>query len=56
MPRCKLITAEHRKYWNCVQVQSGHAEMIADQMNSKTYTNCSNGAALAGHSNDVVFD
>jgi hypothetical protein len=56
MPRCKHITAEHRKYWNCVKFQSSHAEMIADQTNSTAYTDCSNSAALAGHSDDVVFD
>jgi hypothetical protein len=39
-----------------VQLQSGHAEMIADQMNSKTYKNRSNSAALAGYSDDVVLD
>jgi hypothetical protein len=55
MPRCKHITAEHREYRNCVKFESGHAEMIADQTNSKAYANRSNSAALAG-ANDVVFD
>jgi hypothetical protein len=55
MPRCEHITAEHREYRNCVKFESGHAEMIADQTNSKAYANRSNSAALAG-ANDVVFD
>jgi hypothetical protein len=38
-----------------VKFESGHAEMIADQTNSKAYANRSNSAALAG-ANDVVFD
>jgi hypothetical protein len=53
--RCKHITAEHRKNWNRVKSPSSHAEMIADQTNGKTYANCSNSSALAGHSNDAVF-
>jgi hypothetical protein len=55
MPRCEHITAEHREYRNCVKFPSSHAEMIADQANSKAYTNRTNSAALAGAS-DVVFD
>jgi hypothetical protein len=55
MPRRKHITAEHREYRNCVKFPSSHAEMIADQTNSKAYTNRTNSAALAG-ANDVVFD
>jgi hypothetical protein len=39
-----------------VKFYSSHAAMIADQTNSKSYSNRSNGAALAGHANDVVFD
>jgi hypothetical protein len=53
--RCKHITAKHRKNWNRVKSPSSHAEMIADQTNGKTYANCSNSSALAGHSNDAVF-
>ena len=34
---------------------SSHAEMIADYTDSKTYTNRSNSAALAGHSDDLVL-
>lgn len=55
LTRCKHITAEHRKNWNHVKSPSSHAEMIADQTNGKTYANCSNSSALAGHSNDAVF-
>jgi hypothetical protein len=55
VPRCEHITAEHREYRNCVKFPSSHAEMIADQTNSKAYANRTNGAALAG-ANDVVFD
>ena len=55
MPRCKHITAEHREYRNGVKFPSSHAEMIADQANSKAYANRTNSAALAG-ANDVVFD
>jgi hypothetical protein len=53
--RCKHITAKHRKNWYRVKFPSSHAEMIADQTNGKTYANCSNSSALAGHSNDAVF-
>jgi hypothetical protein len=55
MPCCKHITAKHREYRNRVKFPSSHAEMIADQTDSKAYTNRPDSAALAG-ANDVVFD